>query len=65
MVSIVLIILLTYINTRGVKSGKIIQNTFTITKLVSLFGLIIFGFIMLERRCMARQLDQCLAHAST
>ncbi len=47
-VSIVLIILLTFINTRGVKSGKIIQNTFTITKLASLFGLIVFGFIMLK-----------------
>ena len=40
--------MLTYINTRGVKSGKIIQNTFTLTKLASLFGLIIFGFIMLK-----------------
>jgi APA family basic amino acid/polyamine antiporter len=48
LVSIVLIILLTYINTKGVKSGKIIQNTFTLTKLASLFGLIIFGFIMLK-----------------
>jgi basic amino acid/polyamine antiporter, APA family len=47
-VSIVLICFLTYINTRGVKSGKIIQNTFTVTKLASLFGLIIFGFIMLK-----------------
>lgn len=46
LVSIILIILLTYINTKGVKGGKIIQTTFTITKLVSLFGLIIFGFIM-------------------
>jgi len=47
-VSICLIVLLTFINTRGVKSGKIIQNTFTLTKLASLFGLIIFGFIMLK-----------------
>jgi APA family basic amino acid/polyamine antiporter len=47
-VSIVLIILLTSINTRGVKTGKLIQNTFTITKLASLFGLIIFGFIMIK-----------------
>ncbi|WP_255547502.1 amino acid permease [Mucilaginibacter sp. dw_454] len=47
-VSIALIILLTYINTRGVKSGKIIQNLFTITKLASLFGLIIFGLIMIK-----------------
>jgi APA family basic amino acid/polyamine antiporter len=47
-VSIVLIVILTFINTRGVRSGKIIQNTFTLTKLASLFGLIIFGFIMLK-----------------
>ncbi|MBC7398333.1 MAG: amino acid permease [Mucilaginibacter sp.] len=47
-VSIVLIVILTYINTRGVKSGKIIQNTFTLTKLASLFGLIIFGLIMIK-----------------
>lgn len=47
-VSILLICFLTFINTRGVKSGKLIQNTFTITKLASLFGLIAFGFIMLK-----------------
>lgn len=47
-VSIVLIIFLTYINTKGIKSGKIIQNLFTITKLASLFGLIIFGLIMIK-----------------
>lgn len=39
-------ILLTYINTRGVKEGKIIQTTLTLIKLISLFGLILFGFIM-------------------
>ena len=48
LVSIGVILLLTYINTRGVKSGKIIQTTFTLTKLLSLFGLIVFGFIMLN-----------------
>jgi len=47
-VSIVVIVLLTFINTRGVKSGKIIQTTFTLAKLLSLFGLIIFGFIALN-----------------
>ncbi|MDB5024501.1 MAG: amino acid permease [Mucilaginibacter sp.] len=47
-VSIVVILLLTFINTRGVKSGKIIQTTFTLTKLLSLFGLIVFGFIALD-----------------
>lgn len=45
LVSIVVIVLLTYINTRGVKGGKLIQTTFTMTKLISLFGLIGFGFL--------------------
>ena len=45
LLAICIIILLTYINTRGIKSGKIIQTSFTLTKLLSLFGLIIFGFI--------------------
>ena len=47
--SIVTIILLTYINTKGVQSGKIIQSTFTITKLASLFGLIGFGFLLASK----------------
>jgi basic amino acid/polyamine antiporter, APA family len=42
------IVLLTYINTRGVKEGKRVQTSLTITKLVSLFGLIVFGFVMLK-----------------
>lgn len=37
---------LTYTNTRGVKEGKIIQTTFTSTKLLALFGLIILGFLL-------------------
>jgi APA family basic amino acid/polyamine antiporter len=47
-VSLIIIILLTFINTRGIKSGKWIQRTFTLTKLLSLFGLIIFGLIALK-----------------
>ena len=45
-VAIISIILLTYINTRGVRNGKIIQTVFTLAKLLSLFGLIIFGFLI-------------------
>ncbi len=45
LVSIVLIGFLTYTNTRGVKGSKWIQNIFTSTKLLALFGLIIAGFI--------------------
>ena len=48
LLSIVIIVLLTFINTQGIKSGKLIQTTFTLTKLISLFGLIIFGFIMMK-----------------
>jgi APA family basic amino acid/polyamine antiporter len=48
LVSIALIVVLTYINTRGVKGGKIIQTTFTLTKLLSLFGLIIFGLLAMK-----------------
>lgn len=44
-VSIILIAFLTYTNTKGVKGGKWIQNIFTSTKLIALFGLIIAGFI--------------------
>ncbi len=46
LVSIVLIIFLTYINTKGVKGGKMIQTSFTVVKLISLFGLIAFGFFL-------------------
>jgi APA family basic amino acid/polyamine antiporter len=44
--SIVLIGFLTYTNTRGVRGGKWIQNIFTSTKLLALFGLIVAGFIV-------------------
>lgn len=44
--AIALIIFLTYTNTKGVKGGKIIQTTFTSTKLIALFGLIILGFVL-------------------
>ena len=47
--SIATIILLTYINTKGVQGGKMIQSTFTITKLASLFGLIVFGFLLASK----------------
>ncbi len=45
-VAMVLISFLTYVNTRGIESGKWIQTIFTVTKLLSLFGLIVFGFLL-------------------
>ncbi len=46
LLSIVLILLLTYINTKGVENGKTIQTIFTSAKLVSLLGLIVLGFLL-------------------
>ncbi|MCF0057607.1 APC family permease [Dyadobacter sp. CY356] len=48
LLSIVVIVLLTFINTRGVNSGKIIQTTFTLAKLLSLLGLIVFGLLFMK-----------------
>ena len=45
-VAILLIIFLTYVNTKGIEGGKLIQRFFTSTKLLALFGLIIFGFFL-------------------
>jgi APA family basic amino acid/polyamine antiporter len=42
------IVFLTYTNTRGIKGGKMIQTTFTSVKLLSLFGLIILGFLLVK-----------------
>ncbi len=46
LVAILLILLLTFTNTRGLKTGKLIQNTFTFTKTAALFGLILLGFAL-------------------
>jgi len=46
LVAICLIIFLTWVNTRGIEGGKWIQRIFTVTKLLSLFGLVVFGFLL-------------------
>lgn len=46
LVSIVTIILLSYVNSRGVKNSKSLQTFLTIIKILSLFGLIVFGFTL-------------------
>jgi APA family basic amino acid/polyamine antiporter len=38
--------LLTYINSRGVKNSKIMQTVLTIIKILSLLGLLVFGFLL-------------------
>lgn len=46
LLAILSIVLLTYINTRGVRNGKLIQNIFGSTKIIALFGLIFLGCLI-------------------
>lgn len=41
-----MILLLTVVNTRGLETGKLIQNTFTVTKTAALLGLVLIGLIL-------------------
>lgn len=43
-VSIITIVFLTYLNSRGVKNSKILQTVLSVIKILSLAGLILFGF---------------------
>src|SRR5690606_11010133 len=43
LVAIATIVILTWVNSRGVKNGKIIQTVFTVVKILSLGGLIVKG----------------------
>ncbi len=43
LVAILLIVFLTFVNTRGIKTGKRIQNVFTWTKTLALLALIVLG----------------------
>lgn len=53
LVAIASIVILTYVNTRGIREGKLIQTIFTSSKLVALFGLIAFGFILVDQNFWA------------
>ncbi|ODS89621.1 MAG: amino acid transporter [Chryseobacterium sp. SCN 40-13] len=46
--AIIVILLLTYINTKGVKNGKFLQNVFTASKILALLGIILFGFLLIK-----------------
>jgi APA family basic amino acid/polyamine antiporter len=44
-VAIAMISLLTWVNTKGIVTGKTVQNIFTSTKVIALFGFIAIGFL--------------------
>src|SRR4030095_8557349 len=46
LLAVLMILFLTFINTRGLQTGKIIQNTFTFTKTAALLGLIVVGLLL-------------------
>jgi APA family basic amino acid/polyamine antiporter len=46
LLAVVMILFLTLGNTRGLKTGKVIQNTFTFTKTAALIGLIVVGLTL-------------------
>jgi APA family basic amino acid/polyamine antiporter len=46
LVAVILILLLTATNTRGLKTGKLIQNAFTFTKTAALICLILIGLLL-------------------
>jgi basic amino acid/polyamine antiporter, APA family len=46
LLAIGVIVFLSWLNTRGLRGGRIVQNLFTSTKLIALFGLIVCGFLL-------------------
>jgi basic amino acid/polyamine antiporter, APA family len=46
LLAVVMILVLTFINTLGLQAGKIIQNIFTFTKTGALLGLILIGLVL-------------------
>ncbi len=46
LVGIAVIVLLSWVNTRGVRTGAIVQNVFTIAKVAALIGLVVLGLAL-------------------
>ncbi len=53
LVGISVIIFLTYVNRNGIRGGKIVQTVFTSTKILSIAGLIVFGFVFFREEVWA------------
>ena len=46
LLAIIIIVILTLVNTRGIRTGAMVQNVFTFAKVASLLGLAILGFLL-------------------
>ncbi|QDP84116.1 amino acid permease [Chryseobacterium sp. SNU WT5] len=52
-----IILLLTYINSRGLKNGKILQDVFTSSKVIALLAIIVFGVIIVKNSNWAENMS--------
>ena len=46
LLAIAVVVVLTVVNTRGIRTGAVVQNIFTFAKVASLLGLVAFGFLL-------------------
>jgi len=46
LLAILMIVFLTWSNTRGIRTGANVQNVFTFAKIAALLGLVVFGFLV-------------------
>ncbi len=46
LLAIAVVVLLTAVNTRGIRTGAMVQNVFTFAKVASLLGLVVLGFLL-------------------
>jgi basic amino acid/polyamine antiporter, APA family len=46
MLAILIVALLTWVNLQGVRSGKLVQNSFTVVKFATLVGFIVLGIVL-------------------
>ncbi|WDF67701.1 amino acid permease [Sphingobacterium oryzagri] len=56
-VAIGIILLLTYINTRGLESGKFVQSVFTAAKIIALIALIVGGLYLMKTSFLSDNLQ--------
>lgn len=54
LVAIAVLILLTWVNTRGVRTGAMVQNVFTLLKTAALLGLVAIGLFATNSQAVAR-----------
>jgi len=64
MVAMAMLVLLTWVNTRGVRTGAVVQNTFTFAKVAALAGLVGLGLLLGRNpQAVARNFGHFWQHA--